>query len=132
MAKNRLKAKFAQLLRLGRLHGKTKAWPREKERRAYQRLMVESVAVSIGEEPEFKVIDMSPAGVALLSNHPFPTGETLKLSLGVAGSTEARVIACTMDEPATDHLDAQFRIHCEFDDENAGMKLLTDSAESKR
>ena len=129
MIKNRLTAKFARLLKLGR---KTKGWPKAKERRAYQRMMVKSMELSIGSEPEFAVVDMSPAGVALLSNHPFPTGDSLKLSLGASTTAEARVIACTMDESATDHLDAQFRIHCEFDDENAGMKLLTDSAESKR
>ena len=129
MIKNRLTAKFARLLKLGR---KTRGWPKAKERRAYQRLMVKSMELSIGSEPEFAVIDMSPAGVALLSNHPFPTGKLLKLSLGASASAEAKVIACTMDEPATDHLDAQFRIHCEFDDENAGMKLLMDNTKPER
>ncbi len=101
------------------------------ERRRFPRLAVSSPDLWISTVPEFDVVDMSASGMALLSNHPLRPGETLEVGLGRDARAKAEVLACAMEHPPTEHLDAQFRIRCLFRSENEGMTLLVNAKQQE-
>ena len=115
---------FGKILEIARGRGEFTKYSGANEQRGFPRLHVSSSDIWIDSMVGFSVLNMSPSGVALNSNHPVQLGEVLKFSLGPLQGADAEVVACQLEESPTEHLDAQYLVRCRFLIVKDGMKLV--------
>ena len=122
---------YAQIVLESRRRGEVTELPPEEERREFPRLTISASDLWIDSVAQFTVVDMSPSGVALVCNHPIETGKVLNFTTEPDKDVEAEVVACELDESPTEHLDAQYRVHCKFRDKKMGMNLVVAASQAK-
>ena len=131
MGQEDLSNEYAQIVLESRRRGEVSELPPEKERREFPRLMIGASDLWIDSVAQFTVVDISPSGVALVCNHPLEPGKVLKFAIERDKEVEAEVVACELDESPTEHLDAQYRVHCKFRNKKMGMDLVVAASHVK-
>lgn len=115
---------YNRILEESRKRGEVLTAASDADRRIHPRLAVQSADLWISSVPEFRMIDMSASGLALMANYPLQPGELVNISLGRTLSIEAEVVRCKLVESPTQYDHALFRINCKFAEEARGMELL--------
>jgi hypothetical protein len=124
MATAKLEREYQAILEQRRRKGEIEDEDKGADRRVHPRLKVNSMDLWLNAEAQLSVIDMSASGISFISNHPLKPGESINIALGKVLNVDAKVLACHLEESATEFLDAQFRIQCKFGEEASGMELL--------
>lgn len=93
------------------------------DRRQAPRFQVKSRKVWIKVQRQFRVVDLSIAGIAVVSDFPFEVGHTIHITLGKAFAVEATVRDCVPD-PEGPTGTGGYRISCRFEEESVGMQFL--------
>lgn len=128
MKQEELQQEYEQILAKSRATGALE--DADNNRRVHPRLKVNAMDLWLNAEAQLSVIDMSASGMSFISNHPLKEGERVNIALGKVLNVEAEVVACHLEESATEFLDAQFRIQCRFGGEAEGMELLVRTVKS--
>ena len=115
---------YKDLLQRALSKGDVEPLKEQHEHRSSPRFPLAMGSVWIRAEMPFDVVDMSPNGMAFLSDRLFSKGQHLALTLGKAFLVEARVVHCTMVETDEDLMEAKYRISCEFNDPHNGRQAL--------
>jgi PilZ domain len=92
--------------------------------RAEPRFRLRGSRVAVRVEPQLKVVDLSAAGIAFLSEQPFNPGDVLHVIIKDTLAIQARVVGCQLVETDPALLELHYRVHCRFNDVSNGKQLL--------
>jgi c-di-GMP-binding flagellar brake protein YcgR len=87
--------------------------------------------LQVHEPQRFQILDISIGGMSFYSVTPFDVGKVLTVSLEGLLTIEARVLACTMEETDAMFLEVRYKVHCHFEDERYGMRLMVLAMQSE-
>ena len=95
------------------------------EHRKHPRFTIESGSVKVSMEPLVSVVDVSVSGMAFRALQPFTKGHSITIAVPNVFTVEAEVVLCQMLEDTSSHfMEAYYRVHCKFADEELGKHLL--------
>ena len=114
---------YDALLREGLENGEVEPLAHDDERRSQPRFQLKTQQIWIKVQRQFRVVDLSISGLAVLSDFPFQLGQTIHITLGKAFAVEAVVKDCVPDAegPAGQ---GGYRISCRFEDDAVGMQFV--------
>jgi PilZ domain len=92
--------------------------------RTEPRFRVHNGRIAVRVEPQFRLVDISAAGVAFLSDLGFRKGAVLHVILKEALAFQARVVDCQVVETDAAMLELRYRVQCRFDDLTNGKQFL--------
>jgi len=95
------------------------------EHRKHPRFTIESGSVKVSMDPLVSVVDVSVSGMAFRAIQPFTKGDSITIAVPNVFTVEAEVVLCQMLEDSSSHfMEAYYRVHCKFADEELGKHLL--------
>ena len=95
------------------------------EHRQHPRFTIESGSVKVSMDPLVSVVDVSVSGMAFRAHQPFTKGDSITIAVPNVFTVEAEVVLCQMLEDSSSHfMEAYYRVHCKFADEELGKHLL--------
>lgn len=131
MSEKEIGDEYAQFVLESRKRGEISTPPEGVERRGFARVIVDSSDLWTDSVVHITVVDVSPTGVALASNHPIEIGKKLNISYDSGKPVTSEVVACEIDESPTEFLDPQYRVHCKFSSAKDGMRLVLETKKRK-
>lgn len=105
--------------------------PQTMEKRKHPRIRMLSRQLQVHEPQRFQILDISIGGMSFYSVTPFEVGKVLTVSLEGLLTIEARVLACRMEETDAMFLEVRYKVHCRFEDERYGMRLMVLAMQSE-
>lgn len=105
--------------------------PQTVEKRKHPRIRMLSRQLQVHEPQRFQILDISIGGMSFYSVTPFEVGKVLTVSLEGLLTIEARVLACGMEETDPMFLEVRYKVHCHFEDERYGMRLMVLAMQSE-
>ena len=95
------------------------------EHRKHPRFTIESGSVKVNMDPFVSVVDLSISGMAFRALQPFAKGDSITIAVPNIFTVEAEVVHCQMlEDPSSHFMEAYYRVHCKFADEELGKHLL--------
>lgn len=95
------------------------------EHRKHPRFTIESGSVKVSMDPLVSVVDVSVSGMAFRALQPFAQGVSITIAVPNVFTVEAEVVLCQMlEDTSSPFMEAYYRVHCKFADEELGKHLL--------
>ena len=100
-----------------------------RERRRHPRFPVHTPDLTIDDLPEFRVRDVSAAGIGLTADFPLAEGDHVTVRLRDDLRTKAVVSHCKLVDCGRESWAPLFYVGCSFADEGSGMALVVTTKE---
>lgn len=124
-------ADYQQLLEDAQKKGEIEILPDKSEQRKYPRIRMITRSIQVHDPQHYEILDMSIGGMSFYSDLPFEEEKVITISLEGLLTIEARVIKCSMEETDPMFLEVRYKIHCKFEDERYGMRLMVLALQSE-
>lgn len=123
---------YYRLLDEGVSSGRVQMMPEGQEKRRHPRFHMPGSMVTVRQDQQHEVVDVSVSGVAFHSTHRYAVGDRISLSLRGLLSIEAVVLGCEMVRVETVYMEYAYKVRCRFEDEGYGMQFLVMALEMAR
>ncbi|HKJ00236.1 MAG TPA: PilZ domain-containing protein [bacterium] len=124
MASGELERKYDRMVEDSRLRGQAEQGRTERERRREARILPDAALLDVEGDPWVYLINVSRQGLAFFADTPHKPGVVLPISLESGLTAQAKVVDCRPEAGDPGALAGQFRICCEFNDAEEGLRFF--------